>query len=144
MNNAGINYLDREIDRLIKKVQCLREHRRLSKIKAIRKSPPKSVRKEIYKKTDGKCHICGGDLGSKWHADHIMPHASGGQGIANNFVGSCSVCNRARWFYSPEEIRFILKLGSVSLSEIRNDTNIGRDIANKYLTQEIQNKSRRK
>jgi 5-methylcytosine-specific restriction endonuclease McrA len=132
------------ITRLIKKVQELRENRRINKVKSVRKAPNLTERKLIFKKTDGKCHICGGNLGRKWHADHVLPHASGGHGVVDNFLGSCAVCNGARWFYTPEEIRFILKLGGLSLSEIRKDTKIGRDIARKYIARERLNKSRRK
>ena len=31
-------------------------------------------RERIYKKTGGRCHICGGKLSGRWIADHVQAH----------------------------------------------------------------------
>jgi len=32
----------------------------------------KKLRAVLWNSTDGKCAICGDDLGDDWHADHII------------------------------------------------------------------------
>ena len=71
----------------------LRLERRLSK--ALRKAArPKRVqlspgeRKLILAKTGGRCHICGGDVGPLWHADHVFAFSKGGGEGAENFLAA--------------------------------------------------------
>ena len=136
--------MEQRIEALINDLKIKKDARNKNKSKAIRKNPSSADREKIYLKTQGKCHICGGALNSRWHADHVLPHASGGGDSVNNFLGSCATCNSARWYFSPKEIRLILKIGRLALSEIRKGTKFGKSIARKYLQEEDKRKERRR
>ncbi len=45
-----------------------------------RQSLSKAERDEVFSKTAGRCHVCGGriEAGEPWEADHVFAHASGG------------------------------------------------------------------
>lgn len=53
---------------------------------------------EIWRRTQGRCHICGKKLyrkyyGEEWHVDHSKPRAKGGTNHFNNYFPACSRCN---------------------------------------------------
>jgi 5-methylcytosine-specific restriction endonuclease McrA len=96
----------------------------------------------VRRKTNGHCHICGGNLGKKWTADHVVPHGLGGKGSVNNYLPACRVCNGLRWFYEPEEIRKILQLGVYGSAEIRKGTPLGKSLQGLYERRVKQNKHR--
>lgn len=83
------------------------------------------LRKQVRKKTAGRCHVCGGPLGLKWSADHVLPRARGGRHNAANYLAACHICNRARWHWNSSLIRKILTLGVVARKEIRKETRLG-------------------
>jgi len=85
-------------------------------------------RERIAEKTGRTCHVCGGALGAKWQADHIVPHTLGGKATLDNFLPICKECNRLRWFYSPDVIRLIMRLGTYAKNEIRHRTNLGEEL----------------
>ncbi len=135
--------IEQKINELVNDLKELKRIRNEEVRPPPRKNPTKSMREKIILKTDRKCHICGGDLDEKWHADHVLPHASGGQDTEDNFLGSCSVCNGVRWYFSPDEIKLILKFGRMAQAEIRNNSALGRAIAEKYFIEEQQREIRR-
>lgn len=57
--------------------------------------------KDIFKKTDGYCHVChrklsfGGKRNTKgaWHIEHSKPRARGGTNHLNNLLPACIDCN---------------------------------------------------
>jgi len=63
----------------------------------------KSMKYSAFMKQNGKCNSCGkvckeselydSDL---WHADHILPHAKGGQTIEENCQLLCAPCNLSK------------------------------------------------
>lgn len=63
-------------------------------------------RKEIFKKTNGRCHLCGrrialknyGDQDARgaWEVDHSVPRAEGGTGRLNNLLPAHISCNRSK------------------------------------------------
>src|SRR5688572_18428957 len=75
----------------------------------------------VSKKTGGTCHVCGGRVGKKWQADHVVPHKLGGQAKVENYLPGCKECNRLRWSYTPAVIRLIMRLGVYAKNEIRQD-----------------------
>lgn len=107
-------------------------------------SPSKRNRKIIYEKTGGLCHICGGKLGIKWSADHVMPAATGGSSTIDNFLPACHTCNRLKWHRTPEVIRLIMQLGIYARKQIQHDTPLGRQLAKFFKQKEKLNLSRRK
>ena len=107
-------------------------------------SPGAKARSLIFQKTGGLCHICGGELGDKWSADHVRPFASGGGNEIDNFLPACGICNRLKWHRSPNMIRFIMQLGIYAKKEIERDTPLGRKMAMLFEQKEVINKGRRK
>ena len=88
----------------------------------------------ILEKAGYKCHVCGGPVTlSNFHANHVAPHSSSANSRIDNFLPSCNVCNRARWFFDPEEIQWILKLGIFVKTEIEKKSVLGKEIAEKYI-----------
>ena len=83
-------------------------------------------RKRIRAKTGGTCHVCGGRAGKRWHADHVKPRRLGGTSEDSNYLPTCQECNRLRWGYPPEVLRFIMRLGVYAKKEIREETPLGK------------------
>jgi high-affinity K+ transport system ATPase subunit B len=55
---------------------------------------------------------CGGEVTEhKFAAGHVLAHAGGGGHAIDNYLAAHGVCNGCRWFYSPEEIQWIFKMG---------------------------------
>lgn len=99
-------------DRLI----GLREARR--RRQSARRSAPRrrqllspAARQTVLRKTDGRCHICGGTVISRWQADHVLAHAGGGSHSVENYLAAHALCNNYRWDYDPEEFQWALKIG---------------------------------
>jgi len=55
-------------------------------------------RREIFERSDGKCHYCGTALAldGKWHIEHQLPRALGGGDDGLNLVAACVRCNLAK------------------------------------------------
>lgn len=68
---AEIN-MEQKTETLIEKLRELKATRNDNRSKEIRKSPTQAMRKYIFQKTGGKCHICGGNLDKGWYADHVL------------------------------------------------------------------------
>ena len=79
----------------------------------------------VRRKTGGKCHFCGGSLGGRWQADHVVPLRLGGKNKASNYLPICAECNRLRWAYRPAVVRLALRFGLYAKQEIRNRTALG-------------------
>ena len=93
-----------------------------------RRSLSAQLRRQILAKTAGRCHVCGGDAGFGWQADHVIPHQHGGSCTADNALAICVECNRLRWSYQPDVLRAIIRLGVYAKREIRHDTPLGRQL----------------
>ncbi|MBX2914685.1 MAG: hypothetical protein KF856_05345 [Cyclobacteriaceae bacterium] len=71
--------------------------------------------KQIFKKTDGRCHICHcrlsfdnhGKTGAKgaWHIEHSVPRACGGTNHLNNLFPACIGCNLDKGIVSSRTAR---------------------------------------
>lgn len=127
-------------------LQELRILRVSKKKKAARKySLSKADKIAILEKTNYKCHICGGDVSlNTFEADHVEVHSSMPNNNIDNFLPACRTCNNYRWFYEPEEIKWILKLGVWLRTSIEKNTSIGKLAAEKFVQHEIKRDSRRK
>ena len=93
-------------------------------------------REEVFRKTAGRCHICGGSINDKWQADHVFSHSAGGLHAADNYLPAHALCNNYRWDYSAEEFQSILKLGVWVRTEIEHKSLLGLKIAERYLAHE--------
>ena len=102
-----------EYSRKLKELHIERERlKELEKSKGVKRQPLNSVeRQAILRKTDSRCHICGGEIEDKWDADHVLSHSKGGEHSVENYLPAHKVCNNYRWDYLAEEFQEILKLG---------------------------------
>lgn len=120
------------------RLRALREKRREQKLalrdQVVRKSLSRSERQDIFAKTAGRCHICGGIIEGDWEADHVFSHSLGGQHEAANYLPAHPICNNYRWFYGTEEFQWILKLGVWLRTHIEKETALGRLAANAFCT----------
>lgn len=108
-----------------------------------RRSLTKAERVKVFAFTDGKCHVCGGDIDGEWQADHIRAHSTGGTHALDNYLPAHGGCNNYRWDYLPEEIRLILKLGVWAKTQVVRGTRVGQKIEDKYMDYESARITRR-
>ena len=106
-------------------------------------SPRQSLSEEVFRKTAGRCHICGGIIDGKWQADHVFSHSAGGPHAADNYLPAHALCNNYRWDYSAEEFQVILKLGVWMRTEIEQKTALGLKVTERYLAHERSRVGRR-
>ena len=90
-------------------------------------------RAQIFQKTAGRCHICGGTIKGAWQADHVLAHSGGGTHVSDNYLPAHPLCNNYRWDYSSMEFQQILKLGVWLRTNIERKSAIGRAAATAYL-----------
>ena len=102
-----------------------------------RRQLTKGERSEILQKTDARCHLCGGRIKSKWQADHVLAHSSGGGHAVDNYLPAHRLCNNYRWDYSPEEFQWILKIGVWARTQMERDTRVGSLMMEKFLDYEL-------
>lgn len=101
------------------------------------------ARERIFQKTGGHCHMCGCALDGAWCEDHVVPHASGGKCVEDNFLPACAECNRSRWYATPEQFRQLLKIGIYLFREVRDGTQLGREIESHCQKRDAANHRRR-
>jgi hypothetical protein len=115
---------------------------RYRKIKQRRRSLSALQRAEIFQKTAGRCHICGGTIEGAWQADHVLAHSGGGTHVTDNYLPAHPICNNYRWDYSSAEFQQILKLGVWLRTKIELKTQIGTLAAKLYLLHEALRETR--
>jgi 5-methylcytosine-specific restriction endonuclease McrA len=101
-------------------------------------------RREVLRKTAGRCHICGGEVGSDWQADHVLAHSHGGGHSVDNYLPAHAICNQYRWFFGPEEFQWILKLGvwwRTQIQKVKTDAALA--LAEEFLRHENRRDLRR-
>jgi len=77
--------------------------------------------------------------------DHIVPVASGGQDSLNNLLAAHGLCNGCRWFYSPEEFQWILRMGVWARKQMEDArTEIGKQMRKPFRENEEEVRERRK
>ncbi len=130
---------------LIKLVHNLRKIRRRANIKGGKRSSlTQNQKKSILSKTNSRCHVCGIEIDvNKFQADHVKSHSAGGKHEENNYLPSCRTCNRYRWNYAPEQLKIILKLGVWAKSQLLKESELGKEIANKFVNHELNVRKRR-
>ena len=100
-------------------------------------------RASVLKKTDRRCHICGGEVASRWEADHVLAHSSGGLDSAENYLPAHTLCNNYKWDYDPEEFQWVLKIGVWARRQMLGGTFLGTDMLDPFYKYEIQRHKRR-
>ncbi len=127
---------------LKKQRKSIKENNHFSRLK--RQPLTKSERAEILRKTDGRCHICGGKIESKWDADHVLAHSGGGRHTVDNYLPAHSLCNNYRWDYLDEEFQLIMKIGIWCKKQIEDKSDLGMRIADGFVKYERNRLKRRK
>lgn len=112
--------------------------------KAPRRALTAKQRNTVLRKTGGRCHVCGGKVGRKWHADHVASHALGGEHAEDNYLAAHELCNNYRWHYLPEEFQIIMKLGVWARTQVEQGTPVGTEIANRFVSYEQAREGRRR
>jgi 5-methylcytosine-specific restriction endonuclease McrA len=112
--------------------------------RAPRKRLSANQRARVLAKTNGRCHICGGKVGARWHADHVQAYGGGGEHAEENYLPAHELCNNYRWHYLPEEFQYILKLGVWAKYQVEKKTAVGEEIAAGFVQQERRRKRRRR
>lgn len=94
---AGLELYDRLCDKLNRgRTRLVREiYRRDLDSRRLYRG---KIRVEVYERDCGECQYCGTDLDADepYHIDHVIPHALGGQTIAENAVLACEACNTSK------------------------------------------------
>lgn len=112
--------------------------------KGRRKRLTSAERETILKKTDRRCHVCGGIIDGYWEADHVLAHSGGGGHSVDNYLSSHRMCNNYRWDYVPEEFQEILRLGVWLRTQIAKQSNLGKSVGEAFIKHEKRRISRRK
>ncbi len=134
-------------DDFVNHLQLLHEQR--TKIDSQKQKRPRLNHREramIFEKTAGRCHICGGRINrsEQWEVDHVFPYVLGGARSVDNYLPAHSICNNYRWFYSAEEIQWVLKLGVWLRTRIEEKNNLALELARKFVQHEMKRDARRK
>ena len=134
---------------LARRLQGLKQKRRKKRSKLKKIGTPirghltPSDRDLILRKTDGRCHICGGKIKGNWQADHVLAHSVGGKPAIENYLPAHKTCNHYRWDYSAGEFQYILKIGVWTCTRIRTQSKIGLEVAKGFVAHERVRDARR-
>lgn len=108
-----------------------------------RKALSSEDREIVLKKTERKCHVCGGAIDGHWEADHVLAHSGGGDNSVDNYLPAHRTCNNYRWDYLPEEFQEILRLGVWLRTQIEKQTLIGQSAGESFVRYEKSRIARR-
>ena len=97
----------------------------------------------FLEKTAHRCHICGGKIVSKWQADHVLAHSSGGDHSAENYLPAHVLCNNYRWDYGSEEFQWILKIVVWARTQMEQKTGCGNAILTGFAAHDSKRHDRR-
>ncbi|MGN6529323.1 MAG: HNH endonuclease [Burkholderiaceae bacterium] len=66
-------------------------------------------RREVFERSQGACHYCRTPLtlDGRWHVEHMVPQALGGEDTAANLVAACVPCNLAKRDRTALEFAFV-------------------------------------
>jgi len=103
-----------------------------------------SDRHAVLRKTDGRCHICGGKVITRWEADHVLAHAGGGTQSVENYLAAHALCNNYRWDYDPEEFQWVLKIGVWARRQMEGSTELGAAMLSAFFGYELRRHGRRR
>jgi 5-methylcytosine-specific restriction endonuclease McrA len=97
-------------------------------------------RSEIFNKTGGRCHICGGAIKSGvktgWEADHVHPAAAGGDNKIDNFLAAHGLCNTVKSNHLGEEFQWLLKIGLWAKWQMEGKSDLGQQMLTQFYARE--------
>jgi hypothetical protein len=91
------------------------------------------TKQEIIDESDGRCFYCGVEVGSFWHAEHMIPRSRGGGYTKENIVVSCPKCNMRK--NNRNVIEFKNHLKKRTIKRIENVTTGMMEILSDYLSE---------
>lgn len=102
-----------------------------------RETLPKSVRERILRKTGRRCHICGGliEPWHKWRVDYVLVAGKNSSPVKCGLPAH-NTSNNSRCFYSPEELKWIFKLGIWFRGQIAKKSPPALKLANRFVKYE--------
>jgi 5-methylcytosine-specific restriction endonuclease McrA len=103
-----------------------------------------ATRHAILRKTDGRCHICGGTVVSRWQADHVLAHAGGASHSVENYLAAHALCSNYRWDYDPEEFQWVLKIGVWARLQMEKGGQLGDSMLSAFSAYEKHRQGRRR
>lgn len=117
-----------------------------------RKSINKKIRKIVFDKTGGRCHVCGkpiffnAKVGSRgrWHVDHILQKSRGGEDSIDNYLPICRDCNFLRRNYASKTMRRIIRFGIIARGLSKRKTDMGLQLSGIYEKRRKNNFKKRK
>jgi hypothetical protein len=140
--------LPRSPDDLSDRLRTLHAKRKNEKKLLLRSPRQRTSRREreaVLRKTNGCCHLCGGQITeNKFAVGHVVAHAAGGQSLSDNYLAVHGTCNGSRWDYSPEEIQWILKMGVWARKQMEAKTPIGVKMVELFYQREKATEERRR
>jgi hypothetical protein len=131
-------------DELCARLSFLHEERKKLPRASRRLSLNKRQRAIVLEKTAGRCHLCGGPVEKKFAADHVLAHGAGGTHTLDNYLAAHGLCNGCKWFYSPEEFQWILRMGVWARKQMEDRTTIGIQMLLAFFKHEQDTRKRRK
>ena len=141
MKKMRENWMPESSEEMAAYLKSLRKKR--EELKAINKSPLRqrkplspSERQQILRKTENRCHICGGQIDGAWEADHVLAHSGGGKHSVDNYLPAHCVCNNYRWDYLPLEFQEILRMGVWLRSQVEKQSTIGKQAGEAFVRYE--------
>lgn len=85
--------------------------------KAKRKRFSVKDRKEVYRKTEGHCYLCGEFVDfDSFEVEHLIPVSKGGDNDFNNLFPACHCCNAIKHDVYPKE--FMEKISQIFLYQM--------------------------
>lgn len=128
-----------------KRLKYLHQQRKKLRHPERRLALSRGERNTVLAKTAARCHLCGGKIiASTFAADHVLAHAAGGPHALDNYLPAHGSCNGCRWFYSPEEFQWILRIGIWGRKQMEDGTRVGRAILDSFWKHEKKTGGRRK
>ena len=133
-------------DELVERLRFLHDERKRFPRPPRRLSLTPEQRSNVLDKTDSRCHLCGGKITEeRFAADHVLSHAAGGEHKLANYLAAHGLCNGCRWFYSPEEFQWILRMGVWARKQMEDQKNeIGKDMLRTFWEHEKKLPERRR
>jgi hypothetical protein len=138
--------LPESFERLVARLKELHEERKNYPRPPRRLSLTAKQRTDVLAKTDARCHLCGGEIepGRAFAADHVLPHAARGEHKLPNYLAAHRLCNGCRWFYSPEEFQWIMRMGVWARKQIEDEKPLGVKMGPVFLDHERAVRKRRR
>jgi 5-methylcytosine-specific restriction endonuclease McrA len=150
-NDSGLEPLEwpRSVPALKRVLEQLHDRRRADvrrwrKERGPRRPLSDTEKERILNITSRRCHICGGKIHKDdWVADHVASFATGGGSDPTNYLPAHVECNGFKWYYSPRELRWMLRMGIWARALMEGKTARGTDLRKDFWNWEKRRQLRR-